>query len=171
MLAGAAVVGAATWLITGLPVLGLMFAAAVPGVPWLLAAGAAERRAIDRVEAVGEWTRRLRDIAGTGAGLQAAIVASAIRRSRRRSPTRCASSLLDYRPGWNGRDALVAFADEIDDAVVRPGRRSACCCTSRIAATLSGRAVLHRRRPPPRRSACARRPTPNAPRPGSPFGS
>ncbi len=116
MLAGAAVVGAATWLISGLPVLGLMFGAAVPGVPWLFAAGAAERRAIDRVEAVGEWTRRLRDIAGTGAGLQAAIVASASA-----APPAISDEvhLLAARlqAGWSGRDALVAFADEIDDAV------------------------------------------------------
>src|SRR5690606_41908199 len=71
------VAGAAAWLATGLPVLGLVCAAAVPGVPWLLAGGAVERRAIARVEAVGDWTRRLRDVAGTGAGLQAAIVSSA----------------------------------------------------------------------------------------------
>ena len=116
VLATSVVVGAATWLITGLPVLGLVFAAAVPGVPWLLAAGAAERRAIDRVEAVGEWTRRLRDIAGTGAGLQAAIVASASAAPAAISEeVRLLAARL--QAGWNGRDALVAFADEIDDAV------------------------------------------------------
>lgn len=110
------VVGAAAWLISGLPVLGLLFAATVPGVPWLLAAGSAERRAIERVEAVGEWTRRLRDIAGTGAGLQAAIVASAPA-----APAGIAEEvrLLAARlqAGWNGHEALMAFANEIDDAV------------------------------------------------------
>lgn len=116
VLAVSVVAGAAAWLLSGLPVLGVVTAAAVPGVPWLLAAGAAERRAIARVEAVGEWTRRLRDIAGTGAGLQAAIVSSAAT-----APAAIAEEvrLLAARlqAGWNSREALLAFANEIDDAV------------------------------------------------------
>lgn len=116
MVVASVVAGAAAWLLSSLPVLGLLVAAAVPGVPWLLAAGAAERRAINRVEAVGEWTRRLRDIAGTGAGLQAAIVSSAAT-----APAAIADEvrLLAARlqAGWNGRQALVSFADAIGDPV------------------------------------------------------
>jgi Flp pilus assembly protein TadB len=108
--------GALTWLISGLPVLGLAAAAIVPGVPWLLAGGRAERRAIARVEAIGEWTRRLRDVAGTGAGLQSAITSAA---STAPPAIEDQARLLAARlqAGWHGQDALRAFADEIDDSV------------------------------------------------------
>jgi len=116
MLVCAVVVAALGWLLTGLPILGLLFGVAVPGIPWLLAAGGAEKRAIARVEAVGEWTRRLRDVAGTGAGLQAAIVSSAITAPAPiEEPVRLLAARL--QAGWNGREALLSFADEIDDPV------------------------------------------------------
>lgn len=116
MLVAAVLSGAAAWLVSGLPVLGLVVGVAVPGVPWLLAASGAERWAIARVEAVGEWTRRLRDVAGTGAGLQAAIVSSAnTAPAAIEEPVRLLAARL--QAGWNGRDSLLAFADEINDAV------------------------------------------------------
>jgi len=111
-----AVVAALGWLLIGLPILGLLLGLAVPGVPWLLAAGGAEKRAIARVEAVGEWTRRLRDVAGTGAGLQAAIVSSAVTAPAAiEEPIRLLAARL--QAGWNGREALLSFADEIGDPV------------------------------------------------------
>src|SRR5690606_2522831 len=116
VLASSTVAGAAAWLATGLPVLGLVCAAAVPGVPWLLAGGAAERRAVARVEAVGDWTRRLRDGAGTGAGLQAAILAAAAT-----APQPLAGQVRHLAaPPPAGRPAPpapAAFPDEIDAAV------------------------------------------------------
>lgn len=116
LLVAAVVAGAAGWLLTGLPVLGLVIGAGVPGVPWLLAAGGSEKRNIARVEAVGEWTRRLRDVAGTGAGLQAAIVSSSATAPEAISEdVRLLAARL--QAGWNGSDALARFADEIDDAV------------------------------------------------------
>jgi Flp pilus assembly protein TadB len=110
------VAGALTWLISGLPVLGIVASVIVPGVPWLLAGGRAERQAIARVEAIGEWTRRLRDVAGAGAGLQSAIISAA---------TTAPPAIEDHarllaarlQAGWYGQDALRAFADEIDDSV------------------------------------------------------
>jgi Flp pilus assembly protein TadB len=114
--AAAVVSGSLTWLISGLPVLGLVIAAAVPGVPWLLAGGRAERRAIARVEAIGEWTRRLRDVAGTGAGLQSAIIsAAATAPPAIEEQARMLAARL--QAGWHGREALLEFADEIDDAI------------------------------------------------------
>lgn len=114
--AAAMLAGSAVWLLTGLPVLGVVCAAAVPGVPWLLASGAAEKRAISRVEAVGEFTRRLRDVAGTGAGLQAAIISAAAT-----APVPIAEQVgmlaARLQAGWNARQALRVFADEIDDPV------------------------------------------------------
>lgn len=114
--AGSATAGLVAWLLTGLPVLGLVATVAVPGVPWLLAAGAAERRAVERVAAVGEWTRRLRDVAGTGSGLQAAIVSSAAT-----APYPVADQVrrlaARLQAGWHAEAALRVFADEIGDAV------------------------------------------------------
>jgi Flp pilus assembly protein TadB len=108
--------GAFAWLISGLPVLGLIVAAAVPGVPWLLAGGRAEKRAIARVEAIGEWTRRLRDVAGTGAGLQSAILsAAATAPPAIEEQARTLAARL--QAGWNGRAALLGFADQIDDSI------------------------------------------------------
>jgi Flp pilus assembly protein TadB len=108
--------GALTWLISGLPVLGLVAAAIVPGVPWLLAGGRAERRAIARVEAIGEWTRRLRDVAGAGAGLQSAIIsAAATAPPAIDDQARLLAARL--QAGWYGQDALRAFADDMDDSV------------------------------------------------------
>jgi Flp pilus assembly protein TadB len=112
----ALIAGAATWLLSGLPVLGLVVAAAVPGVPWLLAAGRLERRAIERVEAIGEWTRRLRDVAGTGAGLQAAIV-SAAATAPPAIEDRARMLAARLQAGWHARNALLAFADELEDPV------------------------------------------------------
>ncbi|HLU45363.1 MAG TPA: type II secretion system F family protein [Natronosporangium sp.] len=108
--------GAITWLISGLPVLGLLAAAAVPGVPWLLAGTRAEKRAIARVEAIGEWTRRLRDVTATGAGMQAAIISAA---ATAPPAVEYEARMLAARlqAGWNARQALLEFADEIDDAV------------------------------------------------------
>jgi Flp pilus assembly protein TadB len=115
--AGAAVAcGAVAWLASGLPVLGLVVAAAVPGVPWLLAGGRAERRAIARVEAIGEWTRRLRDVAGTGAGLQSALIsAAATAPPAIEEPARLLAARL--QAGAHGRAALLGFASELDDSV------------------------------------------------------
>lgn len=114
--AASALSGAVTWLVSGLPVLGLLVAAAVPGVPWLLAGGRAEKRAIARVEAISEWTRRLRDVAGTGAGLQAAIV-SAAGTAPPAIEEQAGMLAARLQAGWNGRQALLAFAEEIDDSV------------------------------------------------------
>lgn len=114
--AAAVLSGALAWLLSGLPVLGLVVTAAVPGVPWLLAGGRAEKRAIARVEAIGEWTRRLRDVADTGAGLQSAIIsAAATAPPAIDEQARMLAARL--QAGWNGRDALLGFADEIDDSV------------------------------------------------------
>ncbi len=115
-LVASAGIGALTWLVTGMPVFGLTAAAALPGTPWLLAVGRAERRTIARIEAVGEWTRRLRDIATTGVGLQQAIVSST-----HTAPLLIADEVgqlaARLQAGWNARTALLMFADDIADPV------------------------------------------------------
>jgi pilus assembly protein TadC len=114
--ATAAGAGGVVWLVSGLPVLAVVAAVAVPGVPWLLAAGGAERRAIARVEAIGEWTRRLRDVAATGTGLQSAIISAA-----GTAPPVIAEpvGMLAARlhAGADPRAALRGLADEINDPI------------------------------------------------------
>ena len=116
LLGAALVAGALAFLITGLPVVGLIVAVAVPGTPWLFAVGRAEERAIARIEAVGEWTRRLRDVSATGQGLQQAIVGTiATVPDGIQEEVRLLAARL--QAGWTARAALLAFADEISDPV------------------------------------------------------
>ncbi|MDM4721948.1 type II secretion system F family protein [Micromonospora sp. WMMA1363] len=116
MLAGAVLAGALAFLVTGLPVVGLLVAVAVPGTPWLFSVGRAEQRAIARIEAVGEWTRRLKDVSATGQGLQAAITGTvATVPEEIQEEVRLLAARL--QAGWLARPALLAFADEIGDPV------------------------------------------------------
>ncbi|SCE66737.1 Flp pilus assembly protein TadB [Micromonospora viridifaciens] len=116
LLGTAAGAGTLTFLLTGLPVVGLLVALAVPGVPWLFAVGQAEQRAIARIEAVGEWTRRLKDICGTGQGLQQAITGTiATAPEEIQEEVRTLAARL--QAGWLAKSALLAFADEIGDPV------------------------------------------------------
>ncbi|MDG4827838.1 type II secretion system F family protein [Solwaraspora sp. WMMD1047] len=116
LLAFAALAGALAFLLTGLPMVGLLVAVAVPGAPWLFSVGRAEQRAIARIEAVGEWTRRLKDVSGTGQGLQQAIIGTVATAPAEIEPeVRQLAARL--QAGWLGRSALLAFADEIGDPV------------------------------------------------------
>lgn len=116
LLGVAVLAGALAFLLSGLPVIGLLVAIAVPGTPWLFTAGRAEQRAIARIEAVGEWTRRLKDVSGTGQGLQQAIVntVSTVPQEIEEEVRLLAARL---QAGWLAKSALLAFADEIADPV------------------------------------------------------
>jgi Flp pilus assembly protein TadB len=101
---------------TGVPVAAVLAGAAVPVLPWVWNAGRRERRAIDRAEALGDWTRRLQDQIATGTGLVAAIAGSAgtapepIRERVRSLASRVGAGMPPVR-------ALHLFADEVDDSV------------------------------------------------------
>ncbi|MEV0650107.1 type II secretion system F family protein [Phytomonospora sp. NPDC050363] len=105
----------AVWAATGILILALLAAAAIPTTRWLWSIGAAERRAIDRVDAIAEWTRRLRDITSTGVGLQQAVV-----KSRDVAPPairgEVASLAAQLTSGRDPRSALRSFAGELADA-------------------------------------------------------
>ncbi|GAB7048041.1 hypothetical protein JCM9534A_31670 [Catenuloplanes indicus JCM 9534] len=108
--------GALAWLLTGLPVAGVLVGIAIPGAPWLFTVGRAERRNIARVEALGEWTRRLKDVSNIGQGLQQAIVSTAATAPDTiNNEVRTLAARL--RAGENPRDALLLFADEMGDPV------------------------------------------------------
>lgn len=105
---------AGVWLATGWPVAGLLVGVAVPGVPWLLTAGRAETRMINRLDAVESWTRRLRDLVSSGYGLISAIGVSA---GESAGGIREEVSLLaaDLLAGADPTDALTRFADSLAD--------------------------------------------------------
>ncbi|WP_033344422.1 type II secretion system F family protein [Catenuloplanes japonicus] len=108
--------GALGWLLTGLPVIGVLVGIAIPGAPWLFTVGRAEQRGIARVEALGEWTRRLKDVSNIGQGLQQAIVSTAATAPETiNDEVRTLASRL--RAGENARDSLLLFADEMGDPV------------------------------------------------------
>ncbi|WP_203704009.1 type II secretion system F family protein [Asanoa iriomotensis] len=112
----AAAAGALAFLVSGLPVVGLLVAIAVPGTPWLFTVGRAEQRAVARIEAIGEWTRRLKDVSSTGQGLQQAIVGTvATVPEQIQEEVRLLAARL--QAGWQARTALLAFADDIADPV------------------------------------------------------
>lgn len=110
----AVLAGALTWLLSGLPAAGLIVGLAIPGLPWLFLAGGAEQRAIAKLAAVEQWTRRVADIVANGLGLQAAVVTTAI----------TAPKVIEHevrglagglQAGLTAEAALRRFADEIDD--------------------------------------------------------
>ena len=110
----AAVIGVLVWLFTAMPVIGLLVAVAIPGLPWLLGAGKLEQAAIDRLEATESWTRRLKDLVDTGTGLQQAIVDSV-----ETVPVQIEPEVRDLaariQAGHDPIDALYLFADDLDD--------------------------------------------------------
>ncbi|BCB80788.1 hypothetical protein GCM10022251_00740 [Phytohabitans flavus] len=110
----AIVAGSLAWLVSGLPMVGLLVGIAVPGAPWLLGVGQAEKLAIARIEAVGEWTRRLRDVSSTGQGLQQAIIAT-VSTAPEEIGDEVALLAARLQAGWNARDALLAFAGHLGD--------------------------------------------------------
>jgi Flp pilus assembly protein TadB len=107
--------GLLAWLLTGWPVLGLIAVATVVGLPLLLSTSTVAANAIDRVEAVEEWTRRLADVLTVGVGLEQAITSSVRTVAE---PIRAEVTALAARVGarWPTEHALRAFADDLADA-------------------------------------------------------
>jgi Flp pilus assembly protein TadB len=113
---GAAAVAAATvWLASGWPVGGVLAGLAVVGVPWLLAQFSAGNAAVERLEALQEWVRRTSDVLAAGGGLEQTLI-----RSARTAPEPIAAEVgtLTARltARWPTSRALLAFADDLDDA-------------------------------------------------------
>lgn len=112
----AAVVGAVVWLVTGWPVAGVALAALVVFLPWLFAAGRISAQRVERLEAIEDWLRGLADALGPGTtGL-----VSALQNSARDVPAVIAgevTTLAQRLRTWDVQDALLAFAEDIDDQV------------------------------------------------------
>lgn len=116
LLVAAGVVGVAVFVLTGVPAVALLAAVAVPGVPWLWSVGRREERAIARAEALGDWTRRLKDQLSTGAGLVSAVV-----ESTDSAPPVIAEEVralaARLRTGADPQKALYRFAADLDDPI------------------------------------------------------
>ena len=109
----AAVIG---YAMSRTPAVALLAAGAVPMVPWLWNVGRREQQAIIRVEALGNWTRRLKDQLSTGTGLVSAIVATATSPPAPiAEPVRTLAARL--RSGTSPQRSLRRFAAELDDPV------------------------------------------------------
>jgi Flp pilus assembly protein TadB len=116
LLVAAIVVGLVAYVVTQVPGVGVLAALAVPGIPWLWGVGKREQRAIARAEALGDWTRRLKDELSAGSGLTSAIVATA-----ETAPTAVAEEVralaARLQAGANPQRALYQFAIDLDDTV------------------------------------------------------
>jgi Flp pilus assembly protein TadB len=116
LLVAGLVAGILAYVITKLPIAGILVAIAVPGAPWLFSVGNAERDRINQIEAIGEWARRLKDISAVGTGLQQAIVASSAT-----APHAIAGEVRDLavrlQAGLDAHEALMLFADAIGDPI------------------------------------------------------
>lgn len=116
LLIAAAVVTVVVFVLTGIPIVALLVGIAVPGVPWLWSVGKREERAIARAEALGDWTRRLKDQISTGAGLVSAVV-----NTTDSAPTAIADEVRDLaarlQAGADPHQALHRFAADLDDPI------------------------------------------------------
>lgn len=107
--------GGAVWLLTGWPVAGLIVAAVVTVMPFLLAGPRINRRRIERLEALEEWTRRLAVSIAAGSPPLETIEKSAdhaplpLKTEIGRLATRLRTPRLDRAT------SLRQFANEVDD--------------------------------------------------------
>ncbi|GAB3314311.1 type II secretion system F family protein [Geodermatophilus aquaeductus] len=111
----AAVVAAGVWLISGWPVGGALAGGAVVGVPWLLAQFAGGNAAVERLEALQEWSRRSSDVLAAGGGLEQTLIRSA-RTAPEPISAEVATLAARLQARWPTPRALLAFADDLDDA-------------------------------------------------------
>jgi Flp pilus assembly protein TadB len=75
LVAAAGVAGVVMWAVTGWPVHGLLAAAIVAGLPFILHPGGSGRAEIARLEALAEWLQQLASVRSGGKPLEATIVA------------------------------------------------------------------------------------------------
>ncbi len=106
--------GLLVWAVSQWPAAGLIVAAAIVGLPYLLGSAKVAARVIDRVEAIEEWTRRLADVLATGVGLEQALTASAA--TCPLPLTREVGALVARLSArWSTEQAVRTFADDLGD--------------------------------------------------------
>lgn len=100
------------WLLTTIPMAGIIAGLAVVGVPWLFTAGRAEQRSIAALEGLESWTRRLTDLVRTGLGLNQAIMAST-----RDAPEAIAAELHELEAQLRAQVPIVTALDRFAAAL------------------------------------------------------
>ena len=109
------VAAAAVWLVSGWPVGGVLVGLAVVGVPWLLEQFSAGNAAVERLEALQEWVRRTSDVLAAGGGLEQTLIRSA-RTAPEPIQVEVVTLAARLQARWPTSRALLAFADDLDDA-------------------------------------------------------
>ncbi|WP_116451899.1 type II secretion system F family protein [Blastococcus litoris] len=112
---GGGVAAVAVWLASGWPVGGVLVGLAVVGVPWLLAQFSAGNAAVERLEALQEWVRRISDVLAAGGGLEQTLIRSA-RTAPEPIEAEVATLASRLQARWPTSRALLTFADDLDDA-------------------------------------------------------
>jgi len=108
--------GALVWLVSGWPVAGTAVAAAGAFVPWLFGAGRVAAQRIERLEALEDWLRGLADVLRAGnAGLVGALQSSA--NDVPLAILAEVTTLGQRLRTWDVADALMQFAEDVDDQV------------------------------------------------------
>lgn len=113
--AAGAAAAAVVWLASGWPVGGVLAGLAVVGVPWLLTQFSAGNAAVERLEALQEWVRRTSDVLAAGGGLEQTLIRSA-RTAPEPIQVEVATLAARLQARWSTSRALLAFADDLDDA-------------------------------------------------------
>lgn len=111
----AVVAAVAVWLGSGWPVGGALAGLAVVGVPWLLRQFTFGNAAVERLEALQEWVRRTSDVIAAGGGLEQTLIRSA-RTAPEPIAVEVATLAARLQARWPTSRALLAFADDLDDA-------------------------------------------------------
>ncbi|GLY38833.1 type II secretion system protein [Amycolatopsis sp. NBRC 101858] len=108
--------GALVWLASCWPVAGIAVTAGGAVLPWLFGAGKISARRIERLEALEDWLRNLADVLRAGnAGLVGALQTSA--QDAPPAITAEVTALSQRLRTWDVADALLRFADDVDDQV------------------------------------------------------
>lgn len=108
------VVGVLVAILSGWVVAALVVPATFVGIPVLLTAPE-EKTRIARLEGLAEWTRNLAGVLTVGVGLEQALVAT-LRSTPAAIKPEVSRLVARLRARWSTEDALMVFADELDDA-------------------------------------------------------
>jgi tight adherence protein B len=146
-LAAAALAAAAVQVLVGWPVAALLVGVAVVRLPALLGGRKDAHRGEARIEAVGTWAEMLRDTLDAAAGLEQAILASAVA-----PPPAIAAEVTALAADLSRRIRLpaaldrfgAALADPVADLVVAQLTLAATCQAGRLAAALTDLAGMAR---------------------------
>lgn len=104
--------GLVVWLVSGWPVAGLLTTAVILALPTMFGTTREARRALERLEALESWTRRLADLRTAGGGLEQALAASLKTCPEPIRPD-VAALVARLRAGWHADAALRQFADDL----------------------------------------------------------